>query len=393
MKFYAQKVFWWIVFFLPAVFVGLLSCQSGASLAQKGTEKSARDTLVVAVYEENGGIVDRFGAAETKQDSGEKLLNENPERASSEKVNSPRANVGDGDGDVEAKLSLEQRVALKEQFSLPPDDLRGERQLVQLGLVHLEEGNLAEALHLMRRAWNSVVENHAKNFDVDLGSKPIRDYALSYAKVLLQTSERNEGRRILELLVEANPDWIEPLQFLFDSYLESRAFVLAERAARAAIGVSGGKSSRGYLNLLRALRAQGKTAEALKNLKYAQTLFPNSSEVNSWHGVFLYAAGFLTAACEKFAAAQIMNPLGESAAYNHGICLLSEGKLESALLAVDLALAATPGSSPLRFLRGELKVRQGQIGDARKDWSEFLQIADPSDARVYYVKNTLEKSE
>jgi Flp pilus assembly protein TadD len=253
-----------------------------------------------------------------------------------------------------------------------------------LGAALVRDGQVDEGIAEYRKALERM-PNEA----------PVRmNLALAYYKL----GRLPEAARELELVRQARPGELQPALLLGDCLLQmdeagkavdvllpqeprhpddkaliyvlSMALLKTKRTAQAQVLLDrilrDGTSAEAELLMGQGEQLNQNNIGAAEHLERAVKLNPNLPGVHSLYAQALHAIGQNEAAGREFREELKLNPYDFMANMDRVLQLKQDGKLDEALVALEMAQRVRPGNSAVRFQRASIEVLQGRLEDARQ---------------------------
>jgi tetratricopeptide (TPR) repeat protein len=125
-----------------------------------------------------------------------------------------------------------------------------------------------------------------------------------------------------------------------------------------------------------ALRAMGRTADALQSYMDAAALNPEHAEAHHMAGVSLAALGRPEAAIERYERATALNPALKRAWNNLGVALEATGRLDEAVRSCEQAVALDPDYLQAHHNRGSALLKLGAVEAAIESLDRAIALND-----------------
>jgi Tfp pilus assembly protein PilF len=206
------------------------------------------------------------------------------------------------------------------------------------------------------------------------------DYFMNSQRETLQNAEKMALRAI-----EKDPNFVDAYAFLSHTYaLEATNFqdngahnlALAEQAASHAIALNPNLFE-ANLALGSVYIEQGKDEDAIRLLRQAVILAPNSPVAWKYLGYACHYAGLTDQAEAAFRRGRDLDPTPAQAYWMHGRMLLYQGKAHEAEEEVRRALERYPDQYKLLTLLGAFLYYQGKSDEALQVLNRAVQISGP----------------
>jgi len=206
------------------------------------------------------------------------------------------------------------------------------------------------------------------------------DYFINSRRQSLRSAQQMAQRAI-----EKDPTFVDAYSSLAEAYsLEAMNFQengarnlqSAEQSARKAVALNS-HSFEANMALGGIYGEQGKNADALRILREAVTLAPNSALAWNHLAYIYHYAGLIDSAEAGFRRSRDLNPTPPQVYWMHGRMLLYQGRAHDAELEVRQALARYPDQFKLLTFLGDFLYYQGKTDEAEQALNRALQIQGP----------------
>jgi Flp pilus assembly protein TadD len=197
--------------------------------------------------------------------------------------------------------------------------------LVCLGMAHLQSGDPAKAVEVLRKA-ESLVEDHTV-------------FALVMGRALKAIGEFDEAEIRLREAIELEPE--EP---------------------------------EAWSDLCKVLYVKTQYGLACDSLRQAISRFPNDTKLLGLYAMCLHRLGDYGGAAEIWESIERLQPKSIVAVSNHAYALLIQGKVNEAQHLVEKARQLDPGNYRTLILLGETGFRQGRNEEAAAFFSSVLKL-------------------
>ena len=204
--------------------------------------------------------------------------------------------------------------------------------LVCLGMAHLQCGDPAKAVEVLRKA-ESLADDHTV-------------LALVMGRALKALGEFDEAEKYLRLAVQLDPE--EP---------------------------------EAWTDLCKVLYVKTRYAEACDQLRRAVSRFPQDRKLLGLYAMSLHRLGDYGGAAEIWEKIERLQPQSIVAVSNHAYALLLQGRVSEAEHLIEKALQIDPDNYRTLIVLGETKFRQDRAEEAVSIFSSVLQL-EPNNAEA-----------